>query len=126
MSTATKEKITLRMERIIAATPERLFALWTEPEELIKWWGPEGYTTPKHTMDVRPGGRWRTTMRYTLTNARSQPVTVDLIQSGLWGDTRIESESLKSARRSADDALWQVPVPANGEVVVTATFDTRF
>ena len=63
MSTATKEKITLRMERIIAATPERLFALWTEPEELIKWWGPEGYTTPKHTMDVRPGGRWRTTMR---------------------------------------------------------------
>ena len=63
MSTATKEKITLRMERIIAATPERLFALWTEPEELIKWWGPEGYTTPKHAMDVRPGGRWRTTMR---------------------------------------------------------------
>src|ERR1044072_6506538 len=41
MSTATKEKITLRMERIIAATPERLFALWTEPEELVKWWGPE-------------------------------------------------------------------------------------
>src|SRR6478735_3499547 len=39
MSTATKtkEKITLRMERIIATTPERLFALWTEPEELIKW-----------------------------------------------------------------------------------------
>jgi len=29
MSTATKENITLRMERIIAATPERLFALWT-------------------------------------------------------------------------------------------------
>ena len=36
------------MERVIAATPERLFALWTEPEELIKWWGPEGFTTPKH------------------------------------------------------------------------------
>ena len=59
MSTAVKEKITLRMERIIAATPERLFALWTEPEELIKWWGPEGYTTPQHAMDVRPGGRYR-------------------------------------------------------------------
>ena len=51
------------MERVIAATPERLFALWTEPEELIKWWGPEGFTTPQHDMDVRPGGRWRTTMR---------------------------------------------------------------
>ena len=37
--------------------------------------------------------RWRTTMRYTLTNARPQPVTVDLMQSGLWGDTRITEES---------------------------------
>src|ERR1044072_4097206 len=63
MSTATKEKITLRMERIIAATPATLFALWTEPEKLVKWGGPEGYTTPTHAMDVRAGGRWRTTMR---------------------------------------------------------------
>ncbi|HMG46019.1 MAG TPA: DUF4139 domain-containing protein [Allosphingosinicella sp.] len=72
------------------------------------------------------GERWRTTMRYTLTNARPQPVTVDLLQSGLWGDTRIAEESMASERRSADEALWHVPVPANGEASVTATFDTRF
>jgi len=70
--------------------------------------------------------RWRTTMRYRLTNARPQPVTVDLMQSGLWGDTRIVEESMASQRRSADDALWRVTVPANGEESVTATFDTRF
>lgn len=70
--------------------------------------------------------RWRTTMRYTLTNARNVPVTVDLLQSGLWGDTRIVEESMPSERRSADEALWRVPVPANGEATVTATFDTRF
>jgi len=70
--------------------------------------------------------RWRTTMRYTLTNARPNPVTVDLLQSGLWGDTRIAEESMPSQRRSADEALWHVPVPANGEATVTATFDTRF
>jgi len=70
--------------------------------------------------------RWRTTMRYTLTNARPNPVTVDLMQSGLWGDTRITEESMPSERRSADDALWRVLVPANGEATVTATFDTRF
>jgi len=70
--------------------------------------------------------RWRTTMRYTLTNARPNAVTVDLMQSGLWGDTRITQESMPSERRSADDALWRVPVPANGEAVVTATFDTRY
>jgi hypothetical protein len=71
-------------------------------------------------------GRWQTSMRYTLTNARSQPVTVDLLQAGLYGDTRIAEESLPSTRRSADEALWRVTVPANGEAVVTATFDTRF
>jgi hypothetical protein len=70
--------------------------------------------------------RWRTTMRYRLTNARPEPVTVDLMQSGLWGDTRIVEESQASQRRSADDALWQVVVPANGEATVTATFDTRY
>ena len=70
--------------------------------------------------------RWRTTMRYRLTNASPQPVTVDLLQSGLWGDTRIVSESQESTRRNADEALWRVPVPANGEATVTATFDTRF
>jgi uncharacterized protein YndB with AHSA1/START domain len=53
----------LRLERMIAASPERLFELWTEPRELVKWWGPDGYDTPEHALDVRPGGRWRTTMR---------------------------------------------------------------
>jgi hypothetical protein len=72
------------------------------------------------------GDRWRTRMRYTLTNAKPQPVTVDLIQDGLGGDTRIVEESLKSSRRSADDAIWRVAVPANGEATVTATFDTRY
>ena len=70
--------------------------------------------------------RWRTTMRYTLTNARPQPVTVDLIQSGLWGDVRIVSESMKGERRSADEMVWKVPVPANGEATLTATFETRY
>ncbi|HEX8579069.1 MAG TPA: DUF4139 domain-containing protein [Allosphingosinicella sp.] len=70
--------------------------------------------------------RWRTTMRYTLTNARPQAVTVDLVQSGLWGDVRITEESAKSTRRSAEEALWRVSVPANGETSVTATFDSRY
>ena len=69
--------------------------------------------------------RWRTRMRYTLTNASPKPVTVDLFQAGLWGDTRIVDESLKSDRLSADETRWRVAVPANGEASVTATFDTR-
>ena len=70
--------------------------------------------------------RWRSRMRYTLTNATPRPVVVDLVQSGLWGDSRITDESQKSERLSADEALWHVTVPANGEAAVTATFDTRY
>jgi hypothetical protein len=72
---------------------------------------------------------WRTTMRYTVTNAAPQPVTVDLFQSGLdanWRDSRIVAESQKSDRMDAGTAVWHVAVPANGSATVTATFDTRF
>ena len=75
------------------------------------------------------GDRWRTSMRYTLTNARPEAVTVDVFQSGLdsyWDDTRIVEESMKSERRSSDQAVWHVPVPANGSATLTAVFDTRY
>ena len=70
--------------------------------------------------------RWKTTMRYTLTNALPKPVTVRVIQGGLWGDVRISSESQKSERRDADSVVWSVTVPANGKTDLTATFDTRY
>jgi uncharacterized protein YndB with AHSA1/START domain len=53
----------LRLERLIAAPPERVFALWTKPDQLVKWWGPEGFDVPVSALDVRVGGQWRTTMR---------------------------------------------------------------
>jgi hypothetical protein len=69
---------------------------------------------------------WQTDMSYELSNAMPHPVTVDLLQSGLWGESRITAESQKSTRRSADTAEWQVTVPASGKTVVTASFDTKF
>lgn len=73
--------------------------------------------------------KWRSSMSYELTNAKSTPVTVLVIQDGLdfyWSDTRIVNESLKSERRSSNSIVWKVPVPANGRATVTATFETRF
>ncbi len=70
--------------------------------------------------------RWKTSMKYTLTNASAKAITVTLQQDGLWGDTRIESESLKSTRPNADMAEWKVAVPANGTTEVTAVFDSTY
>jgi hypothetical protein len=69
---------------------------------------------------------WTTDMRYELSNALDRPVTVTVLQDGLWGDSRISAESQKSTRRSADTAEWTVSIPANGRTVLTASFDTRF
>ncbi|EZP50774.1 DUF4139 domain-containing protein [Sphingomonas sp. RIT328] len=71
--------------------------------------------------------RWRTAMRYTLTNARAKPVTVELVQNGLdWADVRVVEDSAHGERRDAGTLAWQVAVPANGNATVTATFDTRY
>jgi uncharacterized protein YndB with AHSA1/START domain len=53
---------TLVIERIFNAPPDEVFAAWTDPAILVRWWGPEGHSTPECDMDVRPGGAWRTKM----------------------------------------------------------------
>ena len=73
--------------------------------------------------------KWRSTMRYEISNAKAQPVQVDLTQSGLdfyLTDTRIVEESQKSERVSSNETRWTVDVPANGSATVTATFETRY
>jgi hypothetical protein len=69
---------------------------------------------------------WQSDMRYEFSNALPRPVTVKLLQEGLWGDSRITAESQKSTRRDAETAEWAVTVPANGKASLTATFDTRY
>jgi hypothetical protein len=69
---------------------------------------------------------WQSDMHYELSNALPRPVTVKLLQEGLWGDSRITAESQKSTRRSADTAEWAVAVPANGKANLTVTFETRY
>jgi hypothetical protein len=70
--------------------------------------------------------RWLTTMRYKVTNAKPEAVTVDLAQDGLWGDVRMKAQSREGKRISADRIEWSVPVAANGSAEVTATFDSRY
>jgi uncharacterized protein YndB with AHSA1/START domain len=36
--------------------------MWTDPEHVAKWWGPNGFTNTIQVMDMRPGGVWRSVM----------------------------------------------------------------
>jgi uncharacterized protein YndB with AHSA1/START domain len=51
----------LEVSRTIRATPARLFAAWTQPAQLMRWWGPAGVTCPGADVDLRPGGSYRIT-----------------------------------------------------------------
>ena len=53
----------LVITRIFEAPRQLVFKMWTEPEHLVRWWGPRGFTTISGRMDVRPGGAWSRLMR---------------------------------------------------------------
>jgi uncharacterized protein YndB with AHSA1/START domain len=45
--------------RILKAPREKVWKAWTEPERLIQWWGPQGFTNTFHEISITPGGVWR-------------------------------------------------------------------
>ncbi|MDF5751385.1 SRPBCC domain-containing protein [Spongiactinospora sp. TRM90649] len=47
-----------------AVPPEQVYAAWTRPERLARWFGPRIFTTPpdRVVLDPRPGGSWQATM----------------------------------------------------------------
>ncbi len=49
--------------RLFDAPPEVVFAAWTDPEQLARWWGPDGFTNPVCELDVRLNGAWHIVMR---------------------------------------------------------------
>jgi uncharacterized protein YndB with AHSA1/START domain len=53
----------LVLTRIFNAPRELVFKVWTDPEHVAQWWGPSGFKTTIHEMDVRPGGLCRYSMR---------------------------------------------------------------
>jgi uncharacterized protein YndB with AHSA1/START domain len=61
--TKPPEASKLELSRIFDAPRARVFAAWTEPEQMKRFWGPEGYTIPMSEADLRLGGAFRYTMR---------------------------------------------------------------
>jgi uncharacterized protein YndB with AHSA1/START domain len=55
--------LTVRLFRMVQAQPPRVFEAMTDPEQVAKWWGPEGFTCPEVTLDLRVGGAYRIAMQ---------------------------------------------------------------
>jgi uncharacterized protein YndB with AHSA1/START domain len=49
----------IHIERVFDAPRDRVFAVFTDPELIPRWWGPHGTEAVVEEMDVRSGGDWR-------------------------------------------------------------------
>jgi uncharacterized protein YndB with AHSA1/START domain len=59
-STAPREAVkpSLTLKRRLNAAPEKIYAAWTEPTQLVKWFGPDSGAVKSAETDVRVGGRY--------------------------------------------------------------------
>lgn len=69
MMTETKQpaieaegKRTHSTQRTIAAPCEQVYSAFRNPEQLARWWGPDGFSNTFREFDLREGGYWRFTM----------------------------------------------------------------
>jgi uncharacterized protein YndB with AHSA1/START domain len=53
-------KLDLVLERTVAAPPSKVWAAWTQPEHVVKWFTPAPWVTTKCEIDLRPGGKFLT------------------------------------------------------------------
>ena len=61
--TAPDSQLDLSFTRDVDVAPELVFAAWTQPEHLTKWFTPAPWVTTDAEVDLRPGGIFRTVMQ---------------------------------------------------------------
>ncbi len=49
---------TFRTSRDIPASPDQVFAAFSDPRRLARWWGPAGFTNSFKVCEFKPGGHW--------------------------------------------------------------------
>ena len=50
---------TIRLHRVLRGTPDRLYRAFTDPDAMVKWLPPHGFTGKVHHLDAKVGGTYR-------------------------------------------------------------------
>ena len=101
------DELTLEIKRVLPATPSDVFAAFSDPNEVAKWWGPAGFSTPRLEFDPRVGERYRIEM---------QPPEGDPFH--LTGEFR----EVDPPARLTYTFVWENPDPDDVQTVVTLGF----
>ena len=59
----SSDDLDLVLERVVDVAPELLWKAWTEPDRLMRWFTPDPWKTIACEIDLRPGGRFKTTFQ---------------------------------------------------------------
>jgi uncharacterized protein YndB with AHSA1/START domain len=98
---------TLEIKRVLPAVPSIVFGAFGDPSELVKWWGPAGFTTPSLEFQPRVGETYRIEM---------QPPEGDPFY--LTGEFR----DVDPPARLAYTFVWEDPDPDDVETLVALSF----
>ena len=109
--TAKRDKISLEIKRFIKAPRDRVYAAWTDPAQLKKWFGPENVKTRDLVADVQVGGQFR----WDCTDWEDKEVTI----SGEYRELQ-PGKKIVFSWRLEDDEDWK-----NHNSVVTVEFFDR-
>jgi uncharacterized protein YndB with AHSA1/START domain len=107
--------------RVFDAPRALVWKAWTDPEHFMRWWGPENFTSPSCTMDLRVGGKYLWCMRsaagkeYWNTGVYREIVPLERI---------VYTDGFADAQGNpVPPSYYGMPdAPASAEFVVTVTF----
>jgi uncharacterized protein YndB with AHSA1/START domain len=108
--TAQSGELTLEIKRVLPAAPSVVFRAFSVPDELAKWWGPEGFAVPSLEFNPRVGDTYRIEM---------QPPEGDAFY--LTG----EFNEVDPPAQLAYTFVWEDPDPDDVENLVELSFRDR-
>ena len=108
---AKAEKLSLEIKRFIRASRDRVYAAWTDPAQLKKWFGPENVQTRNLIADARVGGEFR----WDLTDQEGKEITI----SGEYREVE-PGKKIVFTWRLEEDEDWK-----NHSSIVTVEFFDR-
>ncbi len=118
---ARRTPCVVRVEREFGASVEQVWALWSDPEAVKKWWGPKNYSAPVVRGDFRAGGEYVLSMRApdgtTIWNAGRY---VDIVANRRISSTMSFSDENGRPLRGKD-----IPAPGVWPDEVTVTVEFR-
>lgn len=109
------------IKRVFNAPRMRVWQAWTEPEQMLRWWGPKGFTIPSCRMNVQVGGDYLFCMR--------SPDGQDTWGTGIYREV-VEMEKIVMTDSFADEKGNVVPASYYGmggdwpeEMLMSVTFE---